>query len=86
MEHFIRRLRRLLEQHFPNAEIELERATPAQRVGGMLTWAGFEEMDQTERQAALWRVLREGLSEEDQGRITAILTVTPAEIAVMREG
>ena len=86
MERFIQRLTALLKQNFPGAEIELERARPAPRVGGFLIWDGFERMDQTKRQTHVWQVLRESLSAEDQGRITAILTVTPAEISVMREG
>jgi len=52
---------------------------PPRKVGGFLIWDGFSGLEQIERQNRLWGVLRERLSRDDQLRITAILTATPAE-------
>ena len=86
MEKFMTPLRRMLIQHFPNAEVELEIAEPSERVGGFLIWDGFSGRDHIERQDELWRVLRANLSPDDQSKITAVLTVTPDELYAMREG
>jgi hypothetical protein len=86
MEDLINRLRALLEAEFPNAVVELEQASPAEKVGGFLIWRGFEGMEQIERQQRLSDVIRSNLSRDDQIRITAILTVTPDERSVPTEG
>jgi acid stress-induced BolA-like protein IbaG/YrbA len=86
MEELINQLRNLLEAEFPEAKVELERASPAEKVGGLLIWSGFDGMEQIERQQRLADVIRSKLSRDDQIRITAILTVTPDERSVPTEG
>lgn len=83
MEEFIRRLTELLGQHFAQGEIEFEVAGP-RRVGGLLVWDGFIGREQIERQRALWRVLREYLTPEEQLQVSAILTLTPEEMTGAR--
>ena len=86
MEELMNRLRNLLEAEFPEAKVELEQASPAEKVGGFLIWSGFDGMEQIERQQRLADVIRSKLSRDDQIRITAILTVTPDERSVPTEG
>ena len=49
------------------------------KVSGFVVWKDFEGMDQVDRQGRVWDVLRAELSPDEQLRITAILTMTPAE-------
>ena len=86
MEELMNRLRNLLDAEFPEAKVELEQASPAEKVGGFLIWSGFDGMEQIERQQRLADVIRSKLSRDDQIRITAILTVTPDERSVPTEG
>ena len=86
MARLVRRLQALFHTHFPGAMAELEQATPLKKVGGFLVWEGFEGAEQIERQRRLRKVIRENLSPQEQEQLTGILTVTPAEVAVMREG
>ncbi|HTK78213.1 MAG TPA: hypothetical protein VL371_23300 [Gemmataceae bacterium] len=85
MEEFIRQVTDLLRQHFPDSDLEFERAGP-QRIGGLLAWSGFTGVEQIARQRQVWQVLRAGLSPEDQLRISAVLTLTPEEMAAARAG
>ena len=84
MEPFIEKLRGVLHTEFANSRDELE-PRPPRKVGGFLIWEGFSGLEQIERQRKVWEVLRERLNQEDQRRITAILTATPAEWAAMTE-
>jgi len=84
MEEFIRRLTELLSRNFKGAEVALEQAVPLQKVGGVLVWDGFQDHDQLERQHQMWQVIRDALRPEEQLQITAILTMTPEEMAVMQ--
>jgi acid stress-induced BolA-like protein IbaG/YrbA len=85
MENFIRRLKALFESEFPGSEVELE-AAGSHRVGGLLVWDGFIGYEQLERQRRLRDVLKANLSPEEQLQVSAILTMTPEEIAAAREG
>lgn len=85
MEKLMEKLRGLLEAEFPGAEVELEPASPADKLGGFLVWKDFEGMEQIDRQQRLAEVIRSNLSREDQLRITAILTVTPDERSIPTE-
>ena len=85
MEELINRLSSLLLEEFPKAEVVLEQASPAEKVGGFLIWSGFDGMEQIDRQQRLSGVIRSKLPREDQLRITAILTVTPDERSVPTE-
>ena len=74
-----RRLKSILAESFPGASLRIERRGPLKKYGGIIVWQGFEGMEQIDRQRQLWSRLRSALSAEDQLRITAILTMTPAE-------
>jgi hypothetical protein len=76
---FKRKLSKLLGRHFPSAKISLDQAKPAEKIGGMIIWDGFEGMDQVDRQNRLWKALRANLSPEEQLMITAILTMSATE-------
>ena len=86
MEPLIQQIRQVLAGTFPGAEIDLEQAYPAEKVGGFVVWKGFLSSDHTERQRQIWKALRAGLSREDQLRITAIFAMTPDEMVSVREG
>jgi len=86
MERLIEQLKTLFGRKFPGATAELEQARPLRHVGGFLVWDGFEGVEQLGRQRQLRQVIREARSAEDQAQLTTILTVTLAEVAVMREG
>ena len=85
MEKLIKRLKTLLRRNFKGAEVTLEQASPDSKVGGYLIWDGFQEMDQLERQHQMWEVFRAHLSPEERQKLTAILTLTPEEMAVAQE-
>jgi acid stress-induced BolA-like protein IbaG/YrbA len=85
MAELINKLTDILATAFTGAKIELEPAEPADKVAGFLVWSGFAGMEQLKRQDRLWRVLKKGLSRNEQLQITAILTVTPEEWAVSKE-
>ena len=87
MESFLDKLRDTLRSQFPGSREDLERYPPRNRkVGGALIWDGFQDLEPLERQKRVWAALRERLSREDQLRITAIFTFTPAEWSVMTAG
>jgi len=74
-----RKLKRVLAERFPRARIVLERTTPLNKYSGIITWDGFDGLDQVDRQTALWKVLRANLDKDEQLKITAILTMTSSE-------
>ena len=85
MADLIDRLRDLLSKAFPGAEVELEQARPAEKIGGSLIWSGFEGMEQIDRQQKLAQVIRDALPREDQISITLILTLIREERSVPSE-
>jgi hypothetical protein len=85
MEELMQALRDLFAREFPGSAAELEQVRPLQKVGGFLIWEGFEGQEQLERQRAVSRAIRQ-LDPGAQLQLSTILTVTPEEIAVMREG
>ena len=85
MEELIERVRAALERAFPGATVSLEQAIPLEKVGGVLLWDDFETMEQIERQQLLAKKLRESLSGSDLLRVTAILTLTSAEVSTPTE-
>jgi hypothetical protein len=86
MEEFKATLEESLKQSFPGCDPQLEIVEPMEKIGGVLVWQGFEGLPQHERQARLWAFLRQSLDLLDQMRVTAILTVTPLEMAALLEG
>ena len=85
MEEFIQKLKSLFTQHFSASDLEVEPAGN-NRVGGFLIWEGFSGLEQIERQRKVWKFLRQELRPEEQFMISAILTLTPEEMASARAG
>lgn len=85
MEAFEKRVKTILQKHFPDATVDIETARPSKKVGGLVAWHGFTGIEQIKRQGRLWKVLKRELTAEEQLRITAILTVTPQEREVCQE-
>ncbi len=85
MEELVKKLDELFRQHFHGAVAELEQSKQFQKVGGLLSWDGFEGHEQIDRQHQVWDSIRAHLPQEEQRKVTVILTVTPDELAVMRE-
>jgi acid stress-induced BolA-like protein IbaG/YrbA len=75
-----RKVRRLLTAGFPGARVDVGTAVPsATRVGGVVVSDVFDGLDHVDRQRAVWKVLREGLTEDELARVGLILPVTEAE-------
>ena len=86
MATLMTKVRRLIREAFPGAELKLDPPSATSRITGMLSWEGFMGHDQIERQREVRQVLRKGLSTDEQARLSAILTMTPAEMQLMRAG
>ena len=86
MEQTLEQVDVLLRRKFPNATTELEFSPDSSKVTGLLIWDGFEGEEQLERQKRLWKVIRAHLTPGQRQHVSAIFTVTPTELAVMREG
>jgi hypothetical protein len=80
------RVRRILAEEFNGARIDLERETPEDKITGSLVWDGFEGKDQLDRQLAVRGILRSKLAVDQAAQVGLIITVTPDEMAVLREG
>ena len=76
---FRNKVSQLLVRSFPDARISIDEAKPSKKLSGIVVWPGFDGLEQVDRQSRLWKVLRSKLSPEEQLKITAILTMTPAE-------
>jgi len=59
--------------------------TPEGKVGGFIISESFRGMPQSKRQDMIWDVLDERLSLPKRSRITALLTMTPAEADLPEE-
>ena len=70
---------------FEKARFEPHEIPLSEKLGGFLVWEGFAGRGHQERQKLLWDCLRAALSVEDQMHISAIFTVTEAELSSMRE-
>jgi hypothetical protein len=85
MGDFKEKVQELLIGNFDGSRAELELTPSADKIGGFLVWKGFEGEPHIDRQKQVWSVLRKHLQREDQRKITAILTVSPAEMAGIRD-
>ncbi len=79
---FRSRLKRTLEAAFDGAKVKLEPSGTG-KTGGFLVWEGFLGKDQIDRQLAVRDAIRMRLSPEELAKVSAILTLTPYELAVM---
>ena len=85
MESLLKKVDKLLRRSFPGARTELELLVPEQRITGFVYWPGFEGREQIDRQRRVWDVLRSSLAEDERQQISAVFTLTPEEIAAIRE-
>ena len=85
MEKFVRELTDLLRKNFPDCDLEIE-SVGAGRFGGFIIWNGFEDMEQIDRQREVSKVIKSNLDRAKQSRISALLTMTPEEMASARKG
>ena len=86
MEQAVEQVDALLRRKFPNATTELELSPGSSKVTGLLIWDGFEGEEQMDRQDRVWKVIQAHLTPKQRQHVSAIFTVTPTELAVMREG
>lgn len=70
----------LRELGYADEEIFLE-TTADGHVGGYIVSDAFRGESQINRQEQLWAKLRERLKEDELEHVTAILTLTPREVA-----
>ena len=85
MEDILQKLSALLRSHFPNCELEIEYVADG-NVSGFMIWEGFELLDHIDRQRKVWEVIRKNLSRDEWGKVRAVLTMTPEEMAHARAG
>ncbi len=76
-------VREILARRFPGSVIDVGLFHGAKRVHGHMLWAGFDPMEQIDRQQAVHDALREELG-PDATQVSIILTYTPDEFDLMR--
>ena len=79
---FAEHVAHLLEQQYPGAQVDVGFAYGAEKLNGSLVWAGFDGLEQIDRQRLLGAYLRAALGPDAQ-RVSTILTYTPHEAQVM---
>ena len=84
MENLKAKVERVIGEALPGATTELEDIPASEKVSGFVIWQQFAGESHRERQRILWKALRERLDSEEQLGLSAILTVSPAEIASLR--
>ena len=82
MGQFATEVKRLIEQQFGGAEIDIEQ-TPEGRVVGSVIWDGFDSMDHAERQQEIRYYLRDQLKEK-MNSVGVLLMYTPHELELMQ--
>ena len=83
------RLKAVLEDWLPQqllgARVEIDPLRRGYKISGIVIWQGFDGLEPIDRYTLLWKHLRAHLNRKDQARISMIITLTPAEYAVLRE-
>ncbi len=79
---FAQHIAELLEEQCPGAQVDVGFAYGAEKLSGSIVWAGFDGLEQIDRQRLIASRLR-ALSGQDAQRISTILTYTPHEFQVM---
>lgn len=85
MDTLKRKLAKALREEFKGAKTDLGVPFEGAKLSGYLIWPGFAEQEQIDRQHHLWKIIRKNLTASELGRVSAIFTVTPDELAIMRE-
>ncbi len=79
---FAKHVAHLLEQQYPDAQVDVDFAYGAEKLSGYIVWSGFDGLEQIDRQRLIANRLRTLLGRDAQ-RISTILTYTPHEFQVM---
>ena len=85
MERIKTALEKWLPQDLPGAQVEVDPLRRGFKISGIVVWPGFDGLEPIDRQHILWDKLRLRFNQEDQNRITILITLSPAEYAVYRE-
>ena len=75
----------IVAEHFAGASTDLEIIRQSQKLSGSVVWDGWRGKTQTERQRQMGAMLRQRLSPAEQQYLSAILTMTPAEVNALRD-
>lgn len=75
----------VIESGLPGATTDLEIVPQSEKLSGYVVWEEFAGESQRERQKTLWNILRQSLDADEQGALSAILTLSPAEMRSLRD-
>lgn len=78
----VEKVKALLQQRFPGADVILEPDPYSKRVIGHLIWNGFEDLEQIDQQDLVISWLRQQLGAEAR-RVSVILTYSSNEYHMM---
>ena len=81
----IEKIKLVLQENLPGVAVdELEKSGRSGKIGGVLVWDAFRDLEQVERQEKVWSVLRASLSKDEQLSISLLITLTPDELKSIR--
>ena len=78
----IEKVKALLQERFPGADMDVEASPYSEKVSGYLVWNGFEDLEQIDRQDLVISWLRQQLGAEAR-HVSVILTYSPNEYHMM---
>lgn len=81
MEQIEQRVTRVLESAFKDVDVNLE-VMPSGRISGTVIWAGFDKLDDIERQRMIRDLLQRELGPEAV-MVGVLLAYTPDELEAM---
>ena len=70
----------LVTANLPGATTAIEVIPQSGKLSGYIVWDGFKGKLQRERQRELWQILRRNLNPQEERSLSAILTLTQAEM------
>ena len=76
LEH---KIKAILEQELPGAQVEIEWNEDTEKVGGHIIWKGFAGRNCLRRQKRIFHLLRRELSKSEVRDISFIFTYTPTQ-------
>ena len=85
MKRLRKELKKWLKRQFPGMKVMFDPKRPGYKLGGVVTWKGFKQMEPIDRQSLLRNALRAEFGQKDSGRISLLITSTPAEYARYRK-
>lgn len=76
------RLEGVFAEELPGCRVMLD--SSATRLGGVVLWDGFSDLDQGERQHHIREIIRRHFDHEDQLKISLVVTFTPHEYEIIK--